>query len=52
MALTPEYTHITMAQTTLPVSFDTHEVVRSKKRGGETFDSLIRRVFDEYQPDV
>ncbi|WP_281241166.1 hypothetical protein [Halopenitus malekzadehii] len=41
-----------MAEATLPVSSDTHEVVQSKKRGGETYDTLIRRVFEEYQPDV
>jgi hypothetical protein len=40
-----------MAETTIPVSTDTHEAVRSKKRGGETFDTLISRVFEEYQPD-
>jgi transcriptional regulator len=41
-----------MAKTTLAVSDETHEVVRSKNRGGETFDTLIRRVFEEYQPDT
>jgi len=41
-----------MVETTLPVSHDTHEIVRSKKRGGETFDTLIRRVFEEYEPGV
>jgi hypothetical protein len=41
-----------MAETSLPVSNETHEVVRAKKRGGETFDTLIGRVFEEYQPDT
>jgi len=41
-----------MVEATLPVSHDTHEIVRSKKRGGETFDTLVKRVFEEYQPDT
>ena len=41
-----------MVEATLPVSRDTHEIVRSKKRGGETFDTLVKRVFKQYQPDT
>jgi len=40
-----------MANTTIPVSSDTHSLVKSKKRGGESFDDLIERVFEDYEPD-
>lgn len=30
---------------------ETRDLVRSKKRGGETYDELLRRVFEQYEPN-
>ena len=37
--------------TSISVSEETKELVRSKKRGGITYDELIRTVFERYDPD-
>ena len=40
-----------MALTTIAVSKETRDLVRSKKRGGISYDELIRSVFERYEPD-
>lgn len=40
-----------MSKASIPVSKTTRNLVKRKKRGGETYDELIRAVFREYNPD-
>lgn len=40
------------AETTLPVSQDTRREVKSLKRKGQTYDSLIRAMAAQYDPDA
>lgn len=40
-----------MSKTTIPVSESTRDLVKYKKRGGQTYDDLLRAVFKEYDPD-
>lgn len=35
----------------IPVSHATRELVKAQKRGGETYDSLLRRMVEQYDPD-
>lgn len=35
---------------TITVSPDTRDLVRSQKRGGETYDSLLRKMVAQYDP--
>jgi hypothetical protein len=42
-----------MAQHTkarLPVEFDTRDRVKAKKRGGESYDDLLRKMVEQYDP--
>jgi len=39
------------SETTIGVSNKTHELVRSCKRGGESFDTLLRKMARAYDPD-
>lgn len=36
----------------IPVSRETAEFARQQKRGGETWDSLIRKMAETYDPDA
>jgi len=36
----------------IAVSTDTRNLVRSLKRGGETYDELLRKMAEEYDPDA
>jgi hypothetical protein len=36
---------------TIPVDPETRDLVRSLKRGGEDYDSLIRQMCQQYDPD-
>ena len=35
----------------IAVSTDTRDLVRSQKRAGETYDKLLRKMADQYDPD-
>lgn len=37
-------------RTTLNVTKETHQTVRELKRGGETFDDLLRAMAAQYEP--
>jgi hypothetical protein len=37
--------------TAIPVKPDTRDRVRSLKRGGEDYDSLLRKMADQYDPE-
>ena len=40
------------AETTLPVKVDTREkILRPLKRGGETYDQLLRKMAAQYTPE-
>jgi len=45
---------MTMSEkTTLPVQKDTREnILRPLKRGGETYDDLLRKMAAQYDPDT
>lgn len=38
------------ASTRIPVTNATRELVKEQKRGGETYDDLLRRMVDQYDP--
>ncbi len=37
--------------TRIAVSTETRDLVKSKKRGGETYDKLLKRMASQYEPD-
>lgn len=39
-----------VTETRIPLSFETRDLVKSYKRGGETYDELIRRMAEQYEP--
>jgi len=40
-------------ETTLPVAVETREeILRPLKRGGETYDELLRKMAREYEPET
>jgi hypothetical protein len=42
-----------MAETTIPCSRETRdEVIRPLKRGGESYDRLLRKMAEQYDPDA
>ncbi len=40
----------TATETRIPVSKETRDLVKSYKRGGETYDALIRQMVAQYDP--
>jgi len=41
------------AETTLPIREDTREeILRPLKRGGETYDELLRKMAGQYEPET
>jgi hypothetical protein len=44
-------TYPTNANTRIPVSVRTRELVKAQKRGGETYDRLLRRMVNQYDPE-
>lgn len=38
-------------KTSIPISSDTLEFARSRKRGGETWDALLRKMAEQYDPE-
>lgn len=40
------------SETTIGVSRETKAVVEAQKRGGETFDSLLRKMAEQYEPEA
>lgn len=39
------------AETRIPCSRQTRDLVRSQKRGGESYDDLLRKMVAQYEPD-
>lgn len=39
-------------RTTIACSPETRRLVQSKKRGGQTYDELLRRMVDQYNPEA
>lgn len=37
-------------ETRIPLSYETRDLVKSYKRGGETYDELIRQMAEQYEP--
>jgi hypothetical protein len=35
----------------IPVSSSTHNLVKAQKRGGETYDALLRQMVEQYDPE-
>jgi len=35
----------------IPVSRSTRDLVKAQKRGGETYDDLLRQMVEQYNPD-
>lgn len=40
------------SETTIGISRDTKRIVQAQKRGGETFDALLRKMAEQYEPEV
>ncbi|QOS10417.1 uncharacterized protein HfgLR_01315 [Haloferax gibbonsii] len=40
-----------MTTTRIPVSNKTRDLVKAQKRGGETYDDLLRQMVEQYDPD-
>lgn len=38
-------------ETRLPCSKETRDLVAAQKRGGETYDSVLRKMVDQYDPE-
>lgn len=36
----------------IPVTTETRKLVKAKKRGGESCDSLLRKMVEQYEPDT
>ena len=41
-----------MGRTSIPVSDNVHERIKNLKRGGESFDELLLKMADQYEPEV
>lgn len=39
------------AKSRIPVSRSTRELVKAQKRGGETYDDLLRQMVEQYDPN-
>lgn len=39
------------ANSRIPVSRSTHKLVKAQKRGGETYDELLRQMIEQYDPE-
>lgn len=51
MEFTPLMLTMPKSETTIGVSQETHELVKSQKRAGESFDTLLRKMTEDYIPD-
>jgi hypothetical protein len=40
------------AETRLPCSRETRRIVKSQKRGGESYDTLLRKMAEQYDPET
>lgn len=38
-------------ETRLPVSYEVRSLIAAQKRGGETYDSLLRKMAAQYDPE-
>lgn len=39
------------SETTIGVSRETHSLVKAQKRAGESYDTLLRKMAEAYDPD-
>lgn len=39
-------------QTRIPCSQDTRRAVKAQKRGGESYDELLRKMVKQYEPEA
>lgn len=46
-----EATHVMVERTTLSVTGEVRDEVRSLKTGGETYSELLKRLMEHYDPD-
>jgi predicted CopG family antitoxin len=46
-----EMVGMAQSETTIGVSNETYELVKSCKRGGESFDTLLRKMAKDYEPE-
>lgn len=37
-------------KTSIPISPETRDLARSRKRGGDTWDELLRKMLEQYDP--
>lgn len=44
-------TEATGSVTSIPVERETFNALKSEKRGGETWDSLLRKMYRQFDPD-
>lgn len=40
-----------MTDSRIPVSRSTRDLVKAQKRGGQTYDDLLREMVEQYDPD-
>ncbi len=40
-----------MTTSRIPVSRSTRDLVKAQKRGGETYDDLLQRMVEQYDPE-
>jgi len=40
------------AETRIPVSRETRRLVKRQKRGGQNYDSLLRQMAEQYEPEI
>lgn len=46
-----EHDPVMTTDTRIPVSHATRELIKAQKRGGETYDDLLRSMVAQYDPD-
>jgi len=49
--LWPGLAYVAGSKTTISVSPETLSIVRSQKRGGMTYDELLREMAEQYSPE-
>jgi len=41
-----------VTQTRIPCSRTTRKLVKEQKRGGESYDELLRKMAEQYEPEI